>query len=93
MDAHTTRLFRGFNMSSKDPENYQDFSAPIKQYWTSSNYNSHDRARSGWLGPDLALAVERIFQQDGLFPAGSDGNQNNFSIQKLLDALNIVLRG
>jgi hypothetical protein len=47
----------------------------------------------GLLQPDSGLTVERIFQQDGLFPARSDRNQNDFGIQKLLDTLNVFLRG
>jgi hypothetical protein len=47
----------------------------------------------GLLQPDSGLTVERIFQQDSLFPARSDGNQNDFGIQKLLDTLNVFLRG
>ena len=59
------------------------------------NWSNNDGRASaiGLLQPDSGLTVERIFQQDGLFPAGSDRNQNDFGIQKLLDTLNVFLRG
>ena len=91
---HEPRLFRGFKYVIENRQAYQDFESTVKQYLENFKCDSSGSAGvTGLLRPDSGSIVERIFQQNGLFPAGADRNQNDLSIQKLLDTLNVFLRG